>query len=195
MRYLCQLDYPHIPYPTEVLSGSENGKSTTVCSSGCGLCSACMVVEALTDQSFSIEDAVALSVDIGANLWRGTDMLMFGPAFAEKFGLNYSNTSDLAEAIEHLQKGGQIIAHMGVPKGATIGLFTKVGHYIVLTSVADGQFCVLDPSYKSDKFDIPERAGKVNVKHAPYLYCPVEIVDSETKANRAKYHLFSRKTD
>ena len=41
-----------------------------------------------------------------ANNYAGTNMAVFGPAFAEKFGLNYSNTSDLEEAIAHLQKGG-----------------------------------------------------------------------------------------
>ncbi len=195
MRFVCQLDYPNIPYPTHILSGDPERMKTSVRSSGCGLCSACMAVDALTDKCFPIEEAVALSMEAEANLRAGTDMTIFGPAFAKKFDLEYSNTSDLEKAIDHLRNGGQIIAHVGVPEGASIGLFTNGGHYILLTDVVDGQFCILDPSYRPDKFDIPERVGKVNCKHAPYLYCPVEIVDSEGKPGKIKYHLFSRKTD
>jgi hypothetical protein len=41
-KYWNQLDYPEIPYG-----------DGTVASSGCGLCSACMVVENLTDYTFN----------------------------------------------------------------------------------------------------------------------------------------------
>ena len=51
-KYWNQLDYPEIPYG-----------DGTVASSGCGLCSACMVVENLTDYTFTPAEAVALAYD------------------------------------------------------------------------------------------------------------------------------------
>ena len=120
-------------------------------------------------------------------------MNILGPVIAEKFGISYSKTSDLDEAIKHVQAGGVIVAHVGVPECKEIGLFTKGGHYILLVSTDGHEFCILDPSYTPEKFTIPERAGRVNFENAPYLYCDVNTVDSETKLGRVKYHLFARK--
>lgn len=93
------------------------------------------------------------------------------------------------------KKGGQVIAHVGVPEGKEIGLFTKGGHYILLTSTDGEKFCILDPSYTPDKFIIPERAGKVDTSHAPFLYCDVNTVLAEGRTRRKFFHLFSRKSD
>ena len=49
-KYWNQNNYPDIPYG-----------DGTVASSGCGLCSACMVVENLTGQSFTPAEAVELA--------------------------------------------------------------------------------------------------------------------------------------
>lgn len=195
MKYVCQLDYPHIPYHTNTTRPElpESERNRTVAQSGCGLCSACMVVDYLTDRALSVEDCVRLSEDSGASPRRGTSMHILGPVLAEKFDLDYRNTNDLAEAIAHLRSGGAIIAHVRVPDGCEIGLFTKGEHYIVLLSTDGKEFCILDPSYAEGKFDIPARAGKVNAKNAPYLYCDVNLVDAETATALPKYHLFSRK--
>jgi hypothetical protein len=60
-----------------------------------------------------------------------------------------------------------------------------------MVSTDGKEFCVLDPSYKPDKFDLPERIGKVNASNAPYLYCDVNILHNETRGSR--YHLFKGK--
>ena len=120
-------------------------------------------------------------------------MTILAPVIAEKFDLAYKGTSNLDEAIRHLQAGGAIVGHMGVPEGAEIGLFTKWGHYIFILSTDGEDFCILDPSYTPEKFTIPERAGRVNTDRAPYLYCNVHTLDGETKPNKIKYHLFARK--
>ena len=122
-------------------------------------------------------------------------MNVLGPVIAEKFGIHYSKTSELTAAIRHLQSGGMIVVHVGVPEGKEIGLFTKGGHYMAIISTDGEKFCFLDPSYTPEKFTVPERAGKVNTTHAPFLYCDVNTLDRETKPGKVKYHLFSRKTD
>ena len=195
MKYINQLEYPHIPYPTQVrVEGfAPHGDSSTVKTSGCGLCTMCMAIELLTDTTLEVEECVRISCECGANHSTGTDMNIFGPVIAEKFGISHSKTSDLNEAIRHLQEGGVIIVYAGVPEGKEIGLFTKGGHYILLISTDGKEFCFLDPSYSPEKFKIPEREGRVNEKNAPYLYADVLTIDSETRPGRVKYYLFSRK--
>ena len=195
MHYINQLAYRHIPYHTNTKNDTvlERNKIRNVALSGCGLCCVCMMIELLTDTTLDIEDCVKISEECAANHSRGTDMTVLAPVIANKFGLNYSGTSELEEAIHHLQGGGHIIAHVGVPEGKEIGLFTKGGHYISLISTDGEDFCILDPSYTVNKFDIPERVGRVDTSHAPYLYCNAKLVDSETKVGKTKYHLFSRK--
>lgn len=195
MKYVNQLEYSHIPYPTRVKQPeyAPDGMKSSVKSSGCGLCSVCMAVDILTDKTLEIEECVRLSMESVANYARGTDMNILGPVIAEKFDIEYSKTSDLGEAICHLQKGGLIVVHVGVPEGKEIGLFTKGGHYMLLISTDGREFCFLDPSYTEEKFKIPERMGRVNEANAPYLYADVLTVDSECKPGKVKYHLFARK--
>ena len=197
MKYLNQLEYRHIPYRTKVKmpNMTEDKILVNVASAGCGLCCACMMVELLTDKSLSIEECVKISEGCFANYTIGTDMAILGPVLAQKFDLHYEPSLDPAEAVAHLQKGGQVIAVVGGPEGEPIGLFTKRGHFICLVATDGENFCILDPSYTPDKFDIPERAGKVDTSRAPYLYCPVDVVHAQTKATGIKYHLFSRNRD
>ena len=59
-KYWNQNNYPDIPYG-----------DGTVASSGCGLCSACMVVENLTGQSFTPAEAVELANVLGYEIiWK-----------------------------------------------------------------------------------------------------------------------------
>lgn len=195
MKYVNQLNYTHIPYPTKLSLKDipEEKKKTTVRSSGCGLCSACMAVDILTDKTLEIEDCVHISEDCLANLEAGTNMTILGPVIAEKYNLTYKNTDDMNEAIEHLRAGGVIIVHVGIPEGATTGLFTRKGHYMLLVSTDGKEFCFLDPSYSPEKYKFPERIGKVNEANAPYLYVDVHTLHSETRIGKPKYHLFARK--
>lgn len=197
MKYISQLDYAHVPYRTQVKNDAvpEELKLRTVRKSGCGLCSVCMMIENMTDKSLSVEECVKISEGCLANHAKGTDMKVLAPVIAEKFDINYTATSDLNEAISHLQKGGMIVGHVGVPEGKEIGLFTKGGHYVLIVSTDGKEFCVLDPSYSVEKFNDPARVGRINVKHAPFLYCDVNVFDSETRAGKVKYHMFSRKSD
>ncbi len=195
MKYINQHEHRDIPYRTRIKMENieESRKNTTVSSSGCGLCSVCMMIDMLTNKTLELEEAVQLSYDCVANHSAGTDMEIYAPVIAEKFDLEYSNTSDLDEAIRHLQNGGQIVVHVRIPEEGKLGLFTKGGHYMTIISTDGKEFCILDPSYSPEKFHIPEREGKVNDKNAPYLYCDVNIVHAEGRKDGPKYHLFSRK--
>jgi len=193
MKYINQLDYAHVPYRTNTKNDAILDKKKDVARSGCGLCALCMVIDLLTSEELSVEECVRMAEDCGASYGVGTDMSMLGAVAAEKFDIDYSQTFSLDEVIEHLRRGGQVIALMVVPEGEKTGLFTDGGHYINLISTDGEEFCILDPHYMDGRYDIPERAGKVDTTHAPYLYCDVNLVHAQTKTYRERYHLFSRK--
>jgi hypothetical protein len=153
------------------------------------------MLELLTEKTLDIEECIRISEECGANHSVGTDMTILGPVIAEKYGVVYTRSSDLNEAIGHIQCGGVIVVHVKVQQGAEIGLYTKGGHYMLLVATDGKEFCFLDPSYTPEKYLIPERIGKVDVSHAPYLYSDVEILHSETnyKEGGVKYHMFARK--
>jgi hypothetical protein len=195
MHYVNQLNYRHIPYHTNMKNDAVpvKDKLRNVALSGCGPCSACMVITALTTQTLGIEDCIAISEACGANHSVGTDMSILAPVLAEKYDLQYTQSNDLDEAVAHLQRGGQIIVHVGVPEGKTVGLFTKGGHYMAIIATDGTDFCILDPSYSATKFNAPERTGLVDESRAPYLYCNIHTVHAETKPGKIKYHMFARK--
>ena len=89
MKYVNQLEYEHIPYPTRVKEEAyaPSGMKSTVRSSGCGLCSVCMAIDIITDTTLDIEECVKISCDCVANHARGTDMNILGPVIAEKFDI------------------------------------------------------------------------------------------------------------
>ena len=197
MKYINQLDYPHIPYYTDAKNPdkTEEEKIRTVAKSGCGLACACMMIDQLTSSELKIEDCVKLSEECGANSTLGTSMKIFAPVLSEKFGVDYRFSNDLSEAIEALRSGAHIITVMKANQETGLGLFTDGGHFISLISTDGKEFCILDPSYKPEKFDREDRKGKVNTSHAPYLYCDVNLLHEETtkKENGIKYYIFTRK--
>lgn len=191
MLYINQLDYPDIPYYHNADNGGPPPGRTSVKTSGCGLCCACMVIEHLTMHKLELTECVKLSEENGANRNIGTSMKVLGKLISEKFDLDFSMTSSKEELISHLQNGGEAIANVAEVEGKT-GLFTHRGHYITLISTDGENVCILDPSYKEGKFDEEGRAGRVKVC-APFIYCPVDTLLEETQHRDPGFYLFKRK--
>ena len=198
MKYVNQREYPEIPYVTRANPEDprhERGKSTTIKSSGCGLCSAIMVGDRLLpDFECSLEEAVALSYEAKANLGPGTARKFF-PAFAEKYGLVCERASTLEELLNCLRTGGAAVVLVSEVKGERVGLFTHGGHYMaIIGEEPDGRLAILDPSYFPGKYDEEGREGKVEVKNEVIALCDPEILHAETRAKQpGAYMLFHRK--
>ena len=155
MHYLNQRKYPHIPYPTNVSHGGVPPEKQTAAAAACGPCCLCMSVDILTDKSLGLEECLALSMENGANHVFGTDLTILAPVVAEKYGLSYSSTNDLAEVIAHLQAGGTAVALIQK------GLFANGRHYILLTAF-DGT----EPQWYSDaKGTTPVSATSPDAKY------------------------------
>lgn len=129
------------------------GESSTVGSAGCGPSCAAMLIETLTGQTFTPEDACEWSIRHGYKaLKQGTYYSYFEHQF-EDFGisckmLNWTNTYGKPnhpthqKALEMLREGYYLIACMGP------GTWTSSGHF-VLVWWADGKIHINDPNSTS----------------------------------------------
>lgn len=198
MKYVNQLEYPDLLYVTRTsMEGEarEKGKTSTIRSSGCGLCSAVMVADRLLPNcEFNLRDAIRISYDTDANYMPGTSLTRFGPAFAEKLGLIYEESSDPERVREYLRTGGAVIANTGGDRDGYIGVFSHGGHYIALVGEEpDGRIAVLDPSYKEGKYEEDGRAGKVEMKHGVLALCDMDVLVKDTANREPSFYLFRRK--
>ena len=198
MLYVCQFDYPNISYITRTSLGPEEyerGQKTTVRSSGCGLCAAIMAVDRLLPGvEFTLEDAVQLSYDSGANTVVGTNYACYAPALAKKFGLKIQASMDMEDLQHCLRTGGAAVVLVRGDRNGQEGLFTNRGHYMtVISEEPDGRLAILDPSFKPGKFDSPGRKGKVELKNEVIILCSPEILQEEANPKRFHYYLLWRK--
>ena len=198
MKYINQLEYPHWLYVTRAkMEGEarEKGKTTTVKSSGCGLCSAVMVADRLLPNcDFDLTQAIQLSYDSESNDKAGTSSATFIPAFAEKMGFIYERTKDIDRLIYCLQTGGAAIVNSSGDREGYTGLFTHGGHYIAAIGVeSDGRIAILDPSYKEGKYEEEGRKGKVEMKNGVIALCTPETLAEDCANRETPYNLFWRK--
>lgn len=198
MKYVNQLEFPDWLYVTRVdMEGDhkEWGRTSTVSSSGCGLCSAVMVADRLIPEAdFGLKEAIKLSYDTKANHKRGTDYKRFAPAFAEKCGLDLETTNDPERLRYCLRTGGAAILHAKVDRDGYVGVFTRRGHYIVaISEERDGRIAILDPSYKKGKFDEEGRKGLVEMKNDFIALCDMQVIIDDTLIADPAFYLFWRK--
>lgn len=192
MLYLNQLDYRHIHYEHNVAEGGVPQERRNIATSGCGLCSACMMVDHLTADHLSLEECIRLVYKVGANVKIGTRMNLLGPALAEKFNLHYKLSGSMDEAIRCLQEGGRVIINVGGSHDDYVGLYSKGGHYILAIAYDGKELCILDPSYKEAKYEIEPHFGKVRVDY-PFTYCQPQTIIDDTQNRETPFYLFWRK--
>ena len=193
MIYLNQLDYRHIHYEHNVEHGGIPAERRNIATSGCGLCSACMVVDQLTTHQLSLDECVRLVYESKANILVGTRLNRLGPAVAEKFGLTYENSNDIEDVLRCLRDGGKVIINVGGDHDDYVGLYSHGGHYITAISYDGNELCILDPSYKENKYDFEPHKGKVRVDY-PFTYCKPQYIVDDTRNRDPAFHLFKRKS-
>jgi len=200
MKYINQLDYPYWRYITRTDMDEENrrkGETTTVATSGCGLCSAVMVADRLlVESNFELKDALQLSYDVKANFKGGTNAAKYFPAFAEKMGFRYEKVKDPEALRRCLRTGGAaIILVTGDRKDDGYhGVFSDYArHYIVaVAEERDGRILVMDPAYEEGNYEKGDRKGKVEVKARGMGICEMKILQEETEPIETPFHLFWR---
>lgn len=197
MKYVNQKEYPDWLYVTRTdlePEEREKGRTTTISTSGCGLCAAVMVADRLlVDSGFELKDALRLSYDTHANHKKGTDYTIFAPAFAEKLNLKLEMTDDAERVRDCLRTGGAAVIHSGGDKDGYVGVFTHGGHYVTaVNEEADGRIAVLDPSYVEGKYDEEGRRGKVEMKGKYIALCELKVLQEDAANRSPGFYLFWR---
>lgn len=198
MKYVNQKEYPDWLYVTRTDLDEQNreyGRTTTVASSACGLCSAVMVADRLlANNPFDLKDALKLSYETKANHRIGTDYQRFAPAFAEKLGLDWEATNDPQRLVYCLQTGGAAVVHVAGNREDRLGLLSRSGHYIVAVSQErDGRIALLDPAYQPGRYDVPGYEDKVTLKEGVTTVVELQLLTEETVKDAPGFHLFWRK--
>lgn len=185
MEFICQLNYPELPYPTTLTEEAPLLEPyPSIAKAGCGLCSACMLLEGLTGQKLSLKEAVDFSIQNGAN-HAGTVMKVFAPAFAEKYGLTCAFSSDREELLSCLGAGGMAILNVGV----TNGVFSDGGHFILAAKAEGRRVYILDPAYTPEKYEKPWRKAAVRIEY-PYVVADIDTAAEQTAVRTPSYYLF-----
>lgn len=199
MRYENQRIHPHMLYVTKTTLEErerEHGRTTTVKSSGCGLCAGIMMLDRLLPHyEFSLEDAIQLSYDSESNKVVGTSYLHYGPALAEKFHLRYQMSDKIEDLQNCVRTGGAAVVLVGRGKydNGESGLFTKGGHYMtVISEESDGRLAILDPSFTPEKYETETAKSLVEVTHGVVVLCDPQILHGETEGKTGPYYLFWR---
>ena len=158
MKFYCQLDYRHIPYPSKT---SVNGN---IADNGCGVCCVSMILEGLYNQTFPVETCAIFSKKSGAREGFGTDMSILSKAIANEFLLEVIPTFDTKEVLAFLQdQKGWVIANTIGNREDWIGVFSDARHYIVLTGANGNEVSVLDPLLEDGRYEVEGRKGKVRL--------------------------------
>ena len=192
MLYLNQLDYRHMHYEHNIDNGGVPQERRNIATSGCGVCSACMVVDHLTTNHLSIDECIRLVYHVGASRQIGTRMVILGPAVANRFNLGFKATKNIEEVKDCLQKGGRVIINVAGDHDDYIGVYSHVGHYVLAIAYDGEEFCILDPSYKDGKYEEETRKGKVRVAY-PFTYCQEQCLLDDTAIRETPFYLFWRK--
>lgn len=197
MKFINQRDYPHWLYVTQTdMEGADKewGKTSTVFTSACGLCSAIMVADRLLPNcDFDLNQAIALSYEVKANYRRGTCYKRFAPAFAQKLGLQQEASEDIRDVLRCLHTGGAAVALVGGDRDGRPGIFSHQGHYVaVIAQERDGRLVILDPYLYDGKFEEEGRKGKVELRDGVVALCQPEILAGDVSVKSTPYYLFWR---
>ena len=185
-KFYNQREYEHVPYEYQ-------GNGRNIKTSGCGVCSACMIVENMLGLPLPVEEAAVMAVECGARIEYGSDMVAMADELCRRYPLTYEMTNDAGRVLQFLKdKGGMVVANSGGNREGYTGVFTKGGHYIVLAEANGRMVTVLDPNLYDGKFEEPGREGKVTVE-GNLAFTKISVVAEDCSNRTPAYFLFRKK--
>lgn len=183
--YFNQLNYGNVPY------NKPNGTKATVKSGGCGVVSATIVFDTLSQkQLYNPVSMAQFSQKCGARTNNGTDegTLLNALCKANK-GFSWKGTSDVNALVKHLQNGGMAICN----QGSAYNVFSTQGHFVVAWRMVGNNIEVADPSNTKTKYLLYNRPKRI-VKRTEYgcIVSP-EQMKKATADRSPSYYLVSYK--
>ncbi len=154
MYYYNQLNYPGVSY-----DNPNTSKKETIDSSGCGVCSAAMVINNLAGKElYTVATMAKFSLSNNARDNSGTNMVTLLNALCKaNKGFSYKATGSEDELIKHLNNGGMAIAN----QGDDYNVFSTAGHFIVAIKMAGSNIEVYDPQMYYGKYDKSPRPQRI----------------------------------
>lgn len=167
-----------------VIYSAKEPHTETIKSSGCGICSAAMVISNLTDTYIDPPKMAEYSVKNGFRIdGVGTSHSLY-PAIAKKYSLLCSQVSDINKAIECVKKGGMVVCST---LGGANKLFSTGGHLFLMTSYNGKECEFYDTDNYSGKYKTEYRKTRCYEKNG-FVY----VTPSEAKKHIITYFLFER---
>ena len=94
-KFYNQREYEHVPYEYQ-------GNGRNIKTSGCGVCSACMIVENMLGLPLPVEEAAVMAVECGARIEYGSDMVAVAAELCRRYPLTYEMTNDAGRVLQFL---------------------------------------------------------------------------------------------
>lgn len=174
--YYAQNDYANTAFCGRTLSDGKNGceKGDSICTSGCGVTSAAMVVATLTQNSSITPETINSSARSGTDCGdSGTYAALF-PYVSGNNGLTAKNISGKEEIISTLDAGGLVIANVDGTFGD--GIYnTGGGHYVVIRGYSENNVYIADPWQNSkvtkhcEEFDSSNHCTKLSTDFDTFI--------------------------
>ena len=187
MIYYNQNNYSNYKYP------SSSNPNATIKTGGCGVTVMAMIVSNMTTTKLTPPECAKISINNGARVSGGTNMIKLSKVICNKYPLTYSTTSDESVLINHIKSGGMAVANVGGDRKGWTGVFSDSGHYIVVCGYnsSNNKFTIMDPGYYNGKFSKTGRRGRVTVS-GNYCYTTPDVLNSDTYSRSPSYYLFSK---
>jgi len=196
MKLVNQNDYDDVIYVTKTNKPEPlktQGLTTTIKTSGCGICSGMMVAE-FFGYEMNLQDAINLSYEYKANTSFGTKYIPYSQGLCDKFNLNVEVGYDIDTLFKHLDKGGCAVANVGGDHDEHIGLFSHGGHYIFIYKHVGNEVYILDPGYEDNKYKEDSRIDKVRFENE-YVISDAKYLKEDIENRELPFFLFSRRID
>lgn len=159
MFYYNQNNYNNIKYDNPSTKTAE-----TIETSGCGVCSSCIVFNSLAGKElYTVAQMAEFSIKNKARDNYGTNVKTLltalckaNPSFA------YTTTNDEDKLIKHLKNGGMAIAN----QGDKYNVFSTAGHFVVADKMVGNNIDIVDPQMYTGKYDAYNRPKRIVKKTA-----------------------------
>ena len=152
--YYNQKNYYDVVYDNPSTSGTES-----IASSGCGVCSAAMVVNSMAGKQLcTIPSLARFSVACGARDSSGTNIYTLLSAICKaNTHFSYKATGDKQALLNHLKSGKMAI----INQGDAYSVFSNAGHFVVAYKAVGDSVEIFDPLVYSGKYTSGVKATRI----------------------------------
>lgn len=172
-------NWSYVPY------SAKPPHTETIKSSGCGICSACVIIANLTSHFVEPPEMAEYSVKNGYRIdGVGTSLALY-PAIAKKYDLKCTTSYNIYDAVECVRNGGMVVCSTN---GGKNKLFSTGGHIFVMTDCIGNDCEFYDTDNYSGKYKTQYRKSRcyeINDK----IYVNI----NEAKKHITTYICFERK--